>query len=557
MQAVTGSARDIGLPGGPLVVVEGDLDTPLRALWRAVARRPDAVFVDLEGEPLTFRALDQRSSDLAAALHERGVCAGEVVVTLLETSHDVFVIWFALAKLGAIWAPINLAYQHEFLQRQVDDTGARVVICDAAYLDRIRDIVDALPNLRLVVCRDHEGPMLCGDVPIEPREAMLPAGTGFEIHDPDPGNVGLIIYTSGTTGPSKGCMLSHNYLCHIGRQQISAVPHGPGDRAWTCLPLFHLAALVATMAALLSMNGIAIARRFSVSSFWQDIERSGATSASLMANIFPLLAHAPDNDAARRCYGQLKMTTGVPVSPEIRKIWHERFGVGLLNSYSYGQTEGNRLAIYPMGDPMPPEGSVGRIADEFEVRIVDDHDRPLPDGEVGEIVFRPRKPHVMFEGYWRQPEATLAVCRNLWMHTGDLGRMDGPYLFFCDRKKDYLRNKGENISSFEVEAVYAAHPDLMEAALHATVSDTGEQELKVSAVRRPGAGLTEQSLYEWSTRMLPRFAVARYFEFVDALPRNPAGKILKFVLREAGVTPHSWDAHQAYPHPSSSDRKRP
>lgn len=536
-------------------VTDDDLDTPLRALGRAIDHCPDAVFIDLEGEPLTFRTADEQSTRLALALQERGVRSGEVVVTLLGTSHHVFIIWFALAKLRAIWAPINLAYRHDFLRHQIDDTAARLVICDADYLDRIEEIAAGLPHLERVICRDHAKVPRCGNLPVERLEDVHPHGSVFHRSDPEPGEVGLILYTSGTTGPSKGCMLSHNYLCHVGRQQISVVPHGPGDRAWTCLPLFHLAAMVATMAALISMKGIAFARRFSVTSFWQDIERSGATSATLMATIFPLVAHAPDTEASRRCYGKLKMTTGVPVTPDIRRIWHERFGVGLLNSYSYGQTEGNRLAIFPMGDPLPPEGSVGRVADEFEVRVVDELDRPVPDGQIGEIVCRPRKPHVMFEGYWRRPDATLAAWRNLWMHTGDLGRMQGPYLFFCDRKKDYLRNKGENISSFEVEQIFSRHPDLAELALHSAASGPGEHGLKLTAVRRPDTHLTELALYQWSAGVLPQFAVPRFIEFIDALPRNPAGKVLKFALRDAGVTPQTWDAQRSAPHESSRKSK--
>ena len=228
----------------------------------------------------------------------------------------------------------------------------------------------------------------------------------------------------------------------------------------------------------------------------------------------------------------------------LRVIWKKRFGVQTVSSWSYGQTEGVRLSMVGPGET-PPDGCAGRVADEFEVMIFDADDSPLPDGQVGEIVFRPREANLMFEGYWNNPEQTAKVWRNLWMHTGDLGRLENGYLYFADRAKDYLRCRGENISSFEVERALTAHPDVAEVAVHAVGQQDAEDEVKATIVLREGARVTAQELCHWAIEQLPHFAVPRYIEFRGELIKNPTGKVLKYRLRDEGVTPATWDREVA------------
>jgi crotonobetaine/carnitine-CoA ligase len=180
------------------------------------------------------------------------------------------------------------------------------------------------------------------------------------------------------------------------------------------------------------------------------------------------------------------------------------------------------------------------------VRLVDDDDVEVPVGEIGEIVCRPTGPNLMFAGYWRRPEETVAVLQNLWFHTGDLGRLDEDgFLFFVDRKKDYLRRRGENISSFEMERTYHGHPAIKDVAVHSVASDVGEDDVKVTAVLQSDVALTEAELCEWSVERVPYFAVPRYIEFRDDLPRNPVGRVLKYQLRDDGVTVTTWDREAA------------
>ena len=176
------------------------------------------------------------------------------------------------------------------------------------------------------------------------------------------------------------------------------------------------------------------------------------------------------------------------------------------------------------------------------MRIFDEIDRELPTGAAGEIVVRPLRPDIMFQGYWNRPEDTQKLMRNMWFHTGDIGKFDEQgFFYFVDRKKDYLRRRAENISSFEMEAAFSAHPDLAEVAVHAVASDTGEDDVKVTAILREGSPLTAEALFHWATDAVPYYTLPRYIEFRDTLPKNPQGRILKYELRAEGKAAQTWD----------------
>jgi crotonobetaine/carnitine-CoA ligase len=267
---------------------------------------------------------------------------------------------------------------------------------------------------------------------------------------------------------------------------------------------------------------------------------------NLLGSMGALIADMPDTPEMLRCKGQLRVVHGAPFPPALQQIWQERFGAERVGGNSYGLTECYPLTTLQVGTPAPP-GSSGRANDEdFDVRLFDDHDREMAPGEVGEVVCRPRRPNVMFKGYWRRPEAVAAVTRNLWFHTGDLGRFDEDgFFFFVDRKKDYLRRRGENISSQEIEQAVLAHPALAEVAVHAVPSDLTEDDLKVTAVLAPDEKLSEVDLFEWLKDRVPYFALPRYIEFRAALPVSPLGRVHKYKLRDEGCTPATWDREQS------------
>jgi crotonobetaine/carnitine-CoA ligase len=520
----------------------GERDTVIDALDRAVTRSPDKILLDFSGELYTYREVDLLSTRMAHALVALGVTPGETVLTMLDNNIDAVITWLAINKLRAVSVPINTALKGEFLRHQIADTGTKVVICEADYVKRITPLADQLHDVKHILHRGKMDSLPECCIPIAPLDEFRGHDETPLADKPKPADLACLIYTSGTTGPSKGCMISYNFMCNLARLQLRAGPADENDVTITPLPLFHMNALcVSIIASILVGARAAILPRFSVSNFWQEVERSGATIASILGGMGGLLAQAPDNEAMKRCFGQIHTARGNPYTEETKKIWRERFGTKLVGGNGYGLTEACVITSLPAGEYAAP-GSSGKRIPDFDVRIVDDNDFEVPTGTAGEIVVRPLRPDIMFQGYWRRPEDTQKLMRNMWFHSGDIGKFDEDgFFYFVDRKKDYLRRRGENISSFEMEAAFAVHPALSEVAVHAVPSDKGEDDVKVTAVLHPGAELQPEALFQWATESVPYYALPRYIEFRSSLPKNPQGRVLKYQLRDEGKTPATWD----------------
>ncbi|WP_319453130.1 MULTISPECIES: AMP-binding protein [unclassified Mycobacterium] len=528
--------------GLPPVWSAAPTDSVTAVLARAVEQSPDTVFVDFAGEVHTYAQVWESSLRRAAGLRGLGVGYGDTVVCIFDNNIDSIVTWFAANFLGAIWVPVNTALKGEYLRHQIGDAAASVVLAESDYAQRVLDILGELPDVRTLVVR--------GDAPHSDEISVraLDTLTGDVEQDVPvdvaPGDLAMLIYTSGTTGPSKGCMVSHNYVCNLAKN--TAAMRNPHFTLWTPLPLFHLnAAGTSVLASAVNQTTVSIAARFSLSQFWPQIKRSRAQQVSILGIMITLIANMPDTPEMAECFGQIDHVGGAPWTAELITTWQRRFGVRSAGNSVFGLTEASFITSNTQGKTAPL-GASGERNDDFDVRIVDDNDVELPDGEPGEIIVRPRKPHVMFEGYWRRPEATTAVLRNLWFHTGDIGRFDADgWFWFVDRKKDYLRRGGENISSFELERTFRAHPAIADVAVHAVPSELAEDDVKVTAVRRDDVTLTEAELCQWSLDKLPYFAVPRYIEFRTELPRNATGKVLKNHLRSDGVTADTWDINDS------------
>lgn len=512
------------------------------ALRRACTKWPHKTFLDFSGSTFTYADVDRETNQLAHGLAKLGVSPGDRICWMLPNVIEAIFVWFAINKLGAVSVPINTELRGEYLRHQVANAGASIFVVDADYADRIIAIADDLPELRTVVCKGSprvEGRRLKVQSLAETRSSNV---NPIE-YEPKPLDLAVLMYTSGTTGPSKGCMVGHNYACNFGARDAWAIGLRQEDIHWTPCPLFHAAAAFGVVLGTLMTGATAsIYPHFSLSSFWDEIERSRATVVFMLSIMLSLVPSAADTDVSRRCYGQIRTLYGGPLGSVLRSRWKERFGVKYAAPAGYGLTEVCFVTLCNLETADIPDNASGQRYYDFDVRIIDDNGAECPVNVPGEIIVRPRKPNIMFQGYWRQPEATLAAMHDLWFHTGDLGKFDAnDYFYFVDRKKDYLRRGGENISSFEVESTFASHPDIAEVAAHSVLSDISEDELKVTLVLKLSATLEPEVLCQWSVDRLPRFAVPRYIEFRPQLPKTATGRVQKELLRSQGVTPQTWD----------------
>ncbi|MEB3065053.1 AMP-binding protein [[Mycobacterium] zoologicum] len=525
----------------------GHTDTINDVIHRAAEKWPDRIYLDFSGDLWTYQQVYQRALAYAAGLAELGVRRGDTVATVLDNHIDAVTLWFAINFLGAISVPVNTANRGEFLRHQLDDSLASVVVAEADYAERVLGIADGIAQLQTLVCRGEKSDGAGLPFRIVNLDEIRLESADFAPVSVRSDELAVLIYTSGTTGPAKGCMSSHNYYCNVARRSNIMFKRTADSVVWSPMPLFHLMATATVVLATAQLGArAALLERFSVSNFWSEVERTGATEAGLIGAMVPLIATAPDSLEMKRCYGQLRVMGINPPTEEMAKTVRKRFGVQLVAGQVYAQSEATFITCPPPGE-QAPAASAGRPNDDFEVRIFDDEDRDVPPGEVGEIVCRPTRPHVMFQGYWRRPDATLKVMRNLWLHTGDLGRFDPDgWLYFVDRKQDYMRHGGENISSQAVEEALAGHPAISEVAVHAVASELSEDDVKATVVLRVDAeSLSPEEFFRWIVERVPRFALPRFIEFRDHLPLTPTGKVLKHVLRSEGVTETTWDRQKA------------
>ena len=411
-----------------------DATTVPQLMATAVANWPDRLFLDVDGDRLTFAQASARTNRIGHGLARLGIAPGDRVAAMLDTSLENVILWLAVTSMGAVMVPMNTAFKGEFLRHQLGDSGAKLIVVEGHYADRVTALTGDLPELEHLLYRGAP-PAVKGGLRIDPfarADSGDESPLGFVS---GPGDLAALIYTSGTTGPSKGCMLGQNALLNAGYPMLISQTVTGKDTLWCALPLFHLAA-VSLVYGMLQLGGtIVLSSRFSVSGFWAEIERCGASAIFALSTMFPLLIDAPETEDERRCFGKVRAVFGVPFLKDMQDRWKQRFGISHAAPAGYGMTECCPICQYPGREI--PAASTGVAVDYLDVRILAEDDREAEPDEPGEIVVRPRIPHVMSQGYWRRPEATAEVWRDLWFHTGDIGKIDAQgHLTFVDRKKD-------------------------------------------------------------------------------------------------------------------------
>jgi crotonobetaine/carnitine-CoA ligase len=506
-------------------------------------RLGDKLFLRFKDRTFTYQDMSRISNRCAQAYGKLGIVKNDKVSLMLPNCPEIIHLWFGAARIGAVEVPINTSYKGEFLRHILDQSDSRLLVVAREYLDRVLLIQSDLTKIEKIVVLGgvEKGDAAKFRVPVITYEEFMdapdtPVHTAVYPWDPI-----SIIYTSGTTGLSKGGLGCHNFWIVCAEKMLEYRDGRKEDVYLTFMPLYHFNAQVLTvLTVMVGESEMVLLDKFSASRFWDEIRQYGATQFNYLGAVMPILNKQPPKPNDLDNPARIALGAGCP--PAVMEEMEKRFGIKCLEGF--GMTEIG-IPIHVRVDDRR-KGSCGKPMDIYEVKLVDDNDEEVPAGETGEILFRPKVPFVMMSEYYNMPQKTLEVYRNLWFHTGDLAKKDGDgYYYFVDRKKDALRRRGENISSFEVERAINTHPSVLESAAVAVKSELAEDEVKICVVLRADAKLSPEELVAYAEERMPYFAVPRYIEFMDSLPKTPTERVQKYLLKQAGVTSDTWDREKA------------
>ncbi|MEM7610735.1 MAG: long-chain fatty acid--CoA ligase [Pseudomonadota bacterium] len=482
--------------------------------------RPALVF---EGQTLSFGKLEGRVRRLAGGLKSCGVCIGDRV-GYVGVNHPAFIeTMLAAWQIGAVLVPLNFRLTGAELSYIINDAGVHTLIAD----ETLRPVVDSVRDT--LCCREFIGSESAADNwrafdEIINSQAALPGHVPAGQHD-----TAVIMYTSGTTGKPKGAMLTHGNLLWNNISSGFDISIQTDDVTLVAAPLFHIGGLNVTLLSALQ-NGVQVVlhRGFDASLALTDIDRYKCTTMFGAPAMFLFMAQQPEFADADLSSLRMLIVGAAPVPKSLLDIYGKR---GIALNQGYGLTETSPFVSFLTSDHLASKmGSAGKANILGEIRIADSAGDTVADGEVGEILYR--GPNVM-KGYWNRPEATAeAIDAQGWFHTGDAGFIDPDgFLFISDRVKDMVITGGENVYPAEVESVLSEHDAIVEVAVIGLPDDKWGEAVTAVAAIRPDAELTLVSLREFCGERLARYKLPLRLHFIDALPRNPAGKVLKYELR--------------------------
>jgi acyl-CoA synthetase (AMP-forming)/AMP-acid ligase II len=495
-------------------------------LARWARKTPDTEIFVFKERRLTYGEFNERVNRLANGLLGLGIEKGEMVAVLFTNCIEIVECYLALCKIGAVSVPINFRLVGPEIQYQVHQSDSMAVIFGEVFQEVLGSIADQLPKVQHYICHSEKG--TAKDIDYEDLlQRSSPEEPLVSVSDDD---AAFIIYTAGTTGKPKGAVLTHKNLLVELVNFIIEADIRKGDRSFFAAPLFHVAALLQTLLFIFLGETSFIMDKFVPVDLLKLIEKERLTVGQLIPAMWISLLQVPNIDNYET--GTLRrVITGASVMPvEVMAQALKRFqNVGMYNIFGQTETSGGMTMQQPR-DAFRKEGSVGRRMINAEARIVDDHDKDVPPGEVGEVVYR--GPTVMKE-YYKNPEGTTEAMRGGWFHSGDLVREDEEgFIYVVDRKKDMIISGGENIYAAEVEEVLFSHPKILEAAVIGVPDPEWGESVKAIVVPKQGLALTEGEIIEHCRKHLASYKKPKSVEFVEALPRNAAGKVLKFKLRE-------------------------
>jgi carnitine-CoA ligase len=542
--------------------------------WAEVSGEKTFLYYGESNKKLTYQQFNQVANSIAHSLRARGINKGDRISVFLKNPFITTIVMFAIWKCGAIFSPINFNYRGKLLSYQINDTEPKMLFTERVMVPILNEVADEIEGMYAVVYGPQEGDhdyiaevseiSLDQRVTETPYERLLQGDTSnldVELNYWDTAN---IIYTSGTTGPAKGVVQSHRWVNgYTLRMRLCMTSE---DVVYNDLPLYHVGGAFANIARAAYLGcTVALWDKFSPHQFWQRIQTSGASAAILLDVMIPWLMNAEPTDQDKN-----NTLNKVHMQP-LPKYHHEvakRFGINVVSA-GFGQTEsGNPLAgmIFELeeGEGTPKhlykglsrreivekcekfgipaidgkqalkKGFMGKPTMYFDVAVLDENDLEVPVGQVGQIAYRPKLPHLILNEYFNKPASTTKAFKNLWFHSGDAGYLgeDG-YYYFVDRMGGVIRCRGEKISSYQLEDIITGHPEIDFCAAFPVPAEVGdEDDVAVFVVKKADTKINEEELREWAKSKMPKYMWPKYIRFTLELPRTPTNKIEKYKLRE-------------------------
>ena len=513
--------------------------TTLRDLVVMRAAYGDKPLLICRDEVLTYADADRLSNRVANQLLARGLVKGDVVATFMYNAVEQALLWFGCAKIGAVYASLNVSLAKDDLTYSLNDTGAKLFVVDEALAPVFND---AKPSLEIT-----PEVFVLGDPACVPGAGLLDGLIEGDETLPD-ADVGMtdpvcIVYTGGSTSMPKGVLAPHLYYIAAAMRYQEIADATEDDVHYANSHFFHIGGqqFGVTGPLYCGMTGV-MDRWFSASKYWDIVRKYGATILDPLGTMMSVLLLAPESPLDK----QYKARVGVGIAAsqvrrELKEEFETRFGTPMLEVYAMTEM-GVLLCSERMHDRR--QGSCGRPHGWAEFLIVDDEDNPLPQGETGQILIRPTVPNSVMQRYINKPDETIAAWGNLWYHSGDLGYLDADgYVYFVGREAHWIRRRGENVSAFEVEKAMTAHPAVQDYGVVGVPSELGEEDIKAYVEVVAGADQPPpEDLVAWCREHIAYFKTPRYIEFVAEFPRTMTkNEIARHELRALGIG-DCWDA---------------
>ena len=502
-------------------------------LQQRVANAPAKTFLfsEADGRQFTYSEFQSAVDRATAMLASHGITKGDVVSLLMPNSAEYLIAYFACWKLGALAGPVNSLLKEHEIEFVMNNSEAKAILVHSEFRNQIENIKGQLPHLQSVITFDDEAEATREFSSQKPdrQGGQISNGALADARASDTINLeddAIIIYTSGTTGKPKGCLLTHGNIIANARQISRWLQFTENDRLLTIMPLFHMNAVsVTTMSALFAGGSTVVSPKFSASKFWNIISDYQITSFGSVATMLSMLLNTfPDGVPEGLKTDQLRfaMCGSAPVPAEVIKKFEETFNCPVIEGY--GLSESTCRSTFNPPDERRRPGSCGMPIGN-EMKVVDDDDNEVAEGELGEIVLRGEN---ILKGYFKNPQATERAFRGGWFHTGDVGYRDREGFFYIvDRKSDMIIRGGENIYPREIDEVLYQHPAVAAAATIGVPDSLYGEEVAAFIVLKDGAQASEEELIAHCKSELADYKCPKSICIVEDIPKGPTGKLLK------------------------------